>query len=70
MNLIVRTSCKTLYNVLSHSHVIIWPLGQFADEVGEGLDMAGGGGGGVVQKRESPEFRSLEVGISVLVLFT
>ena len=67
MNLIVRTSCKTLYNVLSHSHVIIWPLGQFADEVGEGLDMRGGG---VVQKRESLEFRSLEVGISVLVLFT
>ena len=29
-----------------------------------------GGGGGLVQKRESPEFRSLEVGISVLFLFT
>ena len=28
------------------------------------------GGGGVVQKRESPEFRSLEDGISVLFLFT
>ena len=27
----------------------------------------GGEGGGVVQKKESPDFRSLEVGISALV---
>ena len=44
------------YNVLSHSH---WGLGQFF----------GGGGGvlkfrGVVKKRQSPDFRSPEVGIS------
>ena len=45
------------YNVLSHSH---WGLGQF---------FGGGGvieipGGGVVKKRQSPDFRSPEVGIS------
>ena len=49
----------TSYNVLYHSH---WVLGQF---------FGGGGGGGVVEipggvvkKRQSPDFRSLEVGIS------
>ena len=56
--LIVCTSCKTSYNVLSHSH---WGLGQFF----------GGGvieirGGVVVKKRQSPDFRSPEVGISVI----
>ena len=52
-------SCKTLYNVLSHSH---WGLGQL---------VGGGGGGnfgeGVVKKRKSPGFRSPEVGISATV---
>ena len=45
------------YNVLSHSH---WGLGQFSG--------GGGGafrGGGKVKKRQSPDFRSPEVGVSV-----
>ena len=49
--MIVCTSCKMSYNVLSHSH---WGLGQFFR----------GGGGGKVKKRQSPDFRSPEVGIS------
>ena len=59
--LIVCTSCKTSYNVLGHSH---WGLGQFA---------RGGDGcllnfqGGVVEKRESPDFRSPGVDISPIV---
>ena len=52
--LIVCTSCKTSYNALNHSH---WGLGQFV-----------GGKGGVVKKRESPDFRSLEVGISAFLM--
>ena len=50
------------YNVPSHSH---WGLGQFS---------GGGGGGfienpgeGVVKKRQSPDLRSPEVGISVTI---
>ena len=56
--LIVCTSCKTSCNDLSHFD---WGLGQF---------VWGGGGRlplkfwGVVKKRESPDFRSPEVGIS------
>ena len=50
--LIVCTSCKMSCNVLSHSH---WGLGQF---------FVGGGG---VKKRQSPDFRSPEVGISGLM---
>ena len=52
------------YNVLSHSH---WELGQLFFWGG-----GGGGGGGVVEipgevkKRQSPDFRSPEVGISVI----
>ena len=42
------------YNVLSHSH---WGPGQF-------FGGRGGGGGGGVKKRQSPDFRSPEVGIS------
>ena len=38
--LIVCTSCKTSYNVLSHSH---WGLGQFVG-AGESVDIRGGGG--------------------------
>ena len=37
--------------------------------IGGWLNLSGGGlkfGGGVVRKRESPDFRSLEVGISVI----
>ena len=62
--MIVCTSCKTSYNVLSHSH---WGLGQFFGGGGGG---GGGGWGGVVEipggevkKRQSPDFRSPEVGI-------
>ena len=57
---IVRTSCKTSYNVLSHSH---WVLGQF---VRGGVEIPGRE---VVKKRESPDFRSPEVGISVMIYF-
>ena len=39
--------------------------------IGGWLNLSGGGfeiwGGGVVKKRESPDFRSLEVGISVIM---
>ena len=55
--LIVCTSCKTSYNVLSHSH---WGLGQFVG-AGESVDIRGGG---VLKKRESPDFRSPEAVIS------
>ena len=53
---ILYTSCKTSYNVLSHSH---WGLGQF---------VRGGpwNSEGVVKKREYPDVRSPKIGISVL----
>ena len=54
--LIVCTSCKTSYNVLSHSH---WGLGQYYRE-------GRWNSGGVVKKRQSPDFRSSEVGISAM----
>ena len=61
--MIVCTSCKTSYNVLSHSH---WELGQFA---------GGGGGGvvdiwwvGIVKKSGSPDFRFPEVSISAVIV--
>ena len=34
------------------------------------VDIRGGGGGGVVQNRESPDFRSLEVGRYVVLWFS
>ena len=34
------------------------------------LTFGGGGGGGVVQNRESPDFRSLEVGRYVVLWFS
>ena len=49
--LIVCTSCKMSYNVLSHSH---WGLGQIFFFFWEGG----------IKKRQSPDFRSPEVGIS------
>ena len=59
--LIVCTSCKTSYNVLSHSY---WGWVNFSVEGGEG------GGSlkfrGVVKKRQSPDFWSPEVGISAI----
>ena len=54
--MIVCTSFKTSYDVLGHSH---WGLGQFF--MGKG-----GGGGGAVKKIQSHNFRSPEVGISVV----
>ena len=59
--LIVCTLCKTSYNVLINSHLC---------RGGEGgrwfIEFLGGGG--VVKKRESPDFRSPEVGISEVVV--
>ena len=49
-------------NVLSHSH---WGLGQFFRGVGGGVIEIRGGG--VVKKRQSPDFRSPEVGFSAPV---
>ena len=50
------TSCKTSYNVLRQ----FVGAGEGSGGVG---DIRGlGGGGGVVQNRESPDFRSPEVG--------
>ena len=62
----VCTSCKTSYNVLNHSHVTNWGLDRI---VGRG-DRGQGGwlffflGGGMMQKRESPNFRFPQVGIT------
>ena len=56
----VCNSCENSYNVLSHSHI--------CQGCGGGRGVHGisrGGGGGVVKKRESPDFRSPDVGISV-----
>ena len=50
------TSCKTSYNVLRQ---FVGPGGGVGVLV---LLTFGGGGGGVVQNRESPDFRSPEVG--------
>ena len=62
----VCTSCKTSYNVLNHSHVTNWGLDRI---VGWGGSGSGGlvvlfGGGGMMQKRESPNFRFPQVGIT------
>ena len=58
-NLTVCTSCKTSYNVLSHSHIYRgWGWGM-----GVVHQISGGGG---VKKRESPDFKSLEAGISAM----
>ena len=46
------------YNVLSHSH---WGLGQFFGGGGRGVIEIPGG---LVKKRQSPDSRSPEVGIS------
>ena len=61
--MIVGTSCKTSYNVLSYSYVIIWWLGQSG-----GRGVLTFGGGGVVQKRESSDLRPPEVGISEILV--
>ena len=50
--LMVCTSCKTSYNVLSHTHAFIWGLGQ--------LCLSGGWGGGVMQKRETLHILDLQ----------
>ena len=51
-------SCKTSYNVLRQ---FVGAGGGENGGVGA-VDIRGWGGGGVVQNRESPDFRSLEVG--------
>ena len=67
--LMVCTSCKTSYNVLNHYHdchnfgacwVDLW-CGVWGF-----VDIGGRGGGEEVQEIESPNFRSPEVGISVI----
>ena len=58
--LIVCTSCKTSYNVLSHSH---WGLGQFFRGGGGHWNSKGG------KKRQSSDFRSPEVGISAITTY-
>ena len=40
-----NTSCKTLYNVLSHTRITIWALRRFMF-FGRGMVYVGGGGGG------------------------
>ena len=60
--LIVCTSCKTSYNVLSHAHIYrgwggVVGLIKFPEV----------GGGGVVEKRGSPDLSSPEVGVSVRI---
>ena len=45
--MIVGTSCKTSYNVLSYSYVIIWWLGQSG---GRGVLTFGGGGGSAKER--------------------
>ena len=60
----VCTSGKTSYNVLRYS-CDCHNLG--AGSICEGLLTFGGGGGRIVQEIESPDFRSLEVCISVTV---
>ena len=61
----VCNSCKNSYNVLSHSHIC---QGCGGGRGGSWNFQRWGGGGGVVKKRESPDFRSPEVGISALPL--
>ena len=60
--LIVSTLCKTSYNVLINSHLCGgWGGERWFIEFP---------GGWVVKKRESPDLRSPEVGISVNILRT
>ena len=54
--LIVCTSCKTSFNVLSHFH---W---GWVNLSGGGVEISG-----LVKKTESRDFRSPEVGISVIM---
>ena len=46
---------------------IIWGLGRFVGKAVVGFVEIRGRGGGAVQEMESPDFRSPEVGISVIV---
>ena len=61
--LIVCTSCKTLYNVPSHTDVINRGLSQFVFISGS-WSLISCRGRGEMQKREPPDFRSPEVSIS------
>ena len=58
--LVVCTSCKTSYNVLSHANTNFVGVG----ERGFGVHWISGGGGGSEKGRFSPDFTSSEVGIS------
>ena len=58
--LMVCTLCKTAYNILKHAGLIC------CVGCGDLLTLEGGGGRGEVQEIESPDFRSPEVGISVI----
>ena len=60
--LIVCSSCKTSYNVVSHSH---WGLGQFVES--QFVEFVGESVGGSEKKRVIPDFRSPEVGISAVL---
>ena len=53
----VCTSCKSSYNVLSHTHATIWGLGQL-------WCLSGEWGKSNAKERDSPSFRSPEAGIS------
>ena len=58
------SSCKTLYHVLSDSHVI-WGLGRFLILWGEGVGKGGvdmGMGIAYSVRRQSPDSRSVVVG--------
>ena len=65
--LMVCTSCKTLYNVPSHTDVINRGLSQFVFISGS-WSLISCRGRGEMQKREPPDFRSPEVSISAQLL--
>ena len=51
--LMFHTSCKTMYNVLSYTHILVWLIRVYSrySEVGDTTR-------GLLQKRQSPDFRS------------
>ena len=65
--LTVCTSCKTLYNVPSHTNVINRGLSQFVFINGS-WSLRSCRGRGEMQNREPPDFRSPEVSISAQLL--
>ena len=64
----VYTSCNTSYNVLSRLGTgLNCAYGKNRVGVGGLIVDIRGGGGGVMQKKDSPDFRFPEVGISATV---